>query len=585
MDLRSLINTINLLEGITMAEIQTAVGQETDEQKRAAILNDLAWKHNLPGLYDPVSGYFVRKQGMPTAGEGSYSISSTAREADTQALAKMGLVPRNAKTSDLGGLVGTGSLFGSKEDNAKAAQAVIGQSSKADSSSRDARGNAFVKKRLMQLKNLVARIRGQQSPSSAFQQPPSAVGQSGQKAGSFVPTPSKGWDSQVRESINYGLTNILNEDFGVEMEADATSAPAAAPAPSAKFEKEIVLIRRIMADLEGNEDPAVIAALMDAQKALDEIENPAAPAGNDKEKDRARMKELVDITKKAPVATSDMEEGITVKAIPLTDAEKYAAIRDRLLQIESAVQEAETPAERRARRNGQPTPAAPTPSPAPSTSKPADSPQSAASGSSAKVPPMPDPNFKTGTMAQRDEWIAKYGKSHNMDGTPKPGVTPTAPAPAATGTGSGPGSAEFAKTDPRRTDLPKVDKPTPSVASKPPVSQSGQSPAPAAGDDYVIKKGDTLGKIAAANGTTVDALMKLNPQITNPNLIYAGKTLKLGGSSKPATGGSKTNLTKYYADEMAEMEKLIAKYASDPEMAGDVKAAQTQLDSLKATAK
>jgi hypothetical protein len=36
---------------------------------------------------------------------------------------------------------------------------------------------------------------------------------------------------------------------------------------------------------------------------------------------------------------------------------------------------------------------------------------------------------------------------------------------------------------------------------------------------------------------------------------------------------------------MAEMEKLIAKYASDPEMAADVKAAQTQLDALKATAK
>jgi hypothetical protein len=36
---------------------------------------------------------------------------------------------------------------------------------------------------------------------------------------------------------------------------------------------------------------------------------------------------------------------------------------------------------------------------------------------------------------------------------------------------------------------------------------------------------------------------------------------------------------------MAEMEKLIAKYASDPEMADAVKATQTQLDSLKSTAK
>jgi hypothetical protein len=127
----------------------------------------------------------------------------------------MGLVPRNAKTSALGGLVGTGSLFGSKEDNAKAAKAVIDQSIKADSGSR---GEAFVKRRLMQLKNLVARIRGQQSPSSSFRQPAAAVNQSGQRAGSFKPTPPKGWDSQVRESIRSSLTSILNEDLGIEME-------------------------------------------------------------------------------------------------------------------------------------------------------------------------------------------------------------------------------------------------------------------------------------------------------------------------------------------------------------------------------
>ena len=42
---------------------------------------------------------------------------------------------------------------------------------------------------------------------------------------------------------------------------------------------------------------------------------------------------------------------------------------------------------------------------------------------------------------------------------------------------------------------------------------------------YLIKKGDTLGKIAREYRTTVDLLMSINPQITNKNLIYAGRTM------------------------------------------------------------
>ena len=48
---------------------------------------------------------------------------------------------------------------------------------------------------------------------------------------------------------------------------------------------------------------------------------------------------------------------------------------------------------------------------------------------------------------------------------------------------------------------------------------------------YNIQSGDTLSAIAAKNGTTVAALMALNPQITNPNKIYAGQFLNLGGIS------------------------------------------------------
>jgi LysM repeat protein len=46
-----------------------------------------------------------------------------------------------------------------------------------------------------------------------------------------------------------------------------------------------------------------------------------------------------------------------------------------------------------------------------------------------------------------------------------------------------------------------------------------------------IRPGDTLSGIAARYKTTVAALLKANPQITNPNLIYAGRSLNLPGSS------------------------------------------------------
>jgi lysozyme len=44
---------------------------------------------------------------------------------------------------------------------------------------------------------------------------------------------------------------------------------------------------------------------------------------------------------------------------------------------------------------------------------------------------------------------------------------------------------------------------------------------------YLIKPGDTLFAIALAHHTTVDAIVKANPQITNPNLIFAGETLNI----------------------------------------------------------
>ena len=52
---------------------------------------------------------------------------------------------------------------------------------------------------------------------------------------------------------------------------------------------------------------------------------------------------------------------------------------------------------------------------------------------------------------------------------------------------------------------------------------------------YTIQSGDTLAALAARWGTTVDAIMAANPQITDRNLIYAGKELTQPGEVAPAT--------------------------------------------------
>ena len=52
-------------------------------------------------------------------------------------------------------------------------------------------------------------------------------------------------------------------------------------------------------------------------------------------------------------------------------------------------------------------------------------------------------------------------------------------------------------------------------------------PYPSYGGTYVVQYGDTLRKIAARIGSTVSDILAVNPQIWNPNLIYAGQVINL----------------------------------------------------------
>lgn len=52
-------------------------------------------------------------------------------------------------------------------------------------------------------------------------------------------------------------------------------------------------------------------------------------------------------------------------------------------------------------------------------------------------------------------------------------------------------------------------------------------PPPPVGQTYYVQRGDTLRKIAARFGTTVDELLKVNTGISNPNVIYVGQAINI----------------------------------------------------------
>ena len=59
------------------------------------------------------------------------------------------------------------------------------------------------------------------------------------------------------------------------------------------------------------------------------------------------------------------------------------------------------------------------------------------------------------------------------------------------------------------------------------VSSPPPPPPPPSGQTYYVQKGDTLRKIASKFSTTVDAILRVNPQISNPNVIYVGQAITI----------------------------------------------------------
>jgi LysM repeat protein len=99
-------------------------------------------------------------------------------------------------------------------------------------------------------------------------------------------------------------------------------------------------------------------------------------------------------------------------------------------------------------------------------------------------------------------------------------------------------------------------------ATTPPGGTSQVSGAPTANvpaQTYTIQAGDTLSKLAQTYGTTVGALMSLNPQITDANKIYTGQKLNLTAPQVGTVGGTTGGLkgTDQAPDAMVQQAQMI----------------------------
>ena len=167
----------------------------------------LAAKSGLPGLMNSKGEFVVAQGDAEFHSKPNSPRTAPPNRDDTLALQKLGLIPSNAQ-----GPSGLANML-TRGDAEREFQA-----SKTDSARTGATNtsNEFIKRRLGQLKNLVARIRSKGAAAGGAT--PGAPAQSG-KSVMKPPTQAQtqGWDvpgvNIVKESIHSSLSNILKEEF------------------------------------------------------------------------------------------------------------------------------------------------------------------------------------------------------------------------------------------------------------------------------------------------------------------------------------------------------------------------------------
>jgi LysM repeat protein len=80
---------------------------------------------------------------------------------------------------------------------------------------------------------------------------------------------------------------------------------------------------------------------------------------------------------------------------------------------------------------------------------------------------------------------------------------------------------------------------------------------PSSGTTYTVQKGDTLRKIADRIGVTVNDILKVNPKITNANVIYVGQVINLPAAASYHTVQSGDTMRKIATRYSTTLDALI----------------------------
>jgi LysM repeat protein len=88
------------------------------------------------------------------------------------------------------------------------------------------------------------------------------------------------------------------------------------------------------------------------------------------------------------------------------------------------------------------------------------------------------------------------------------------------------------------------------------------TPVPSSSGTYTVVKGDTLQKIATRFSTTVTAILAVNPEIKSASLIYVGQVIKLPAGAT----GSRISLSATSAKKGAQVEVKVWGFPANAEL-------------------